>query len=86
MECYTISRIITKLHVFTALCLSLTAGVLYSLFGRNLDTGEPAAYTDEHWRNVVARLHLTKQQVRGRLCRNSKRIGPSRHPPGLYAC
>jgi hypothetical protein len=41
-----------------------TAGVLYSLFGRNLDTGEAVAYNDEHWRNVVARLHLTKQQVR----------------------
>jgi hypothetical protein len=40
------------------------AGVLYSLFGRNLDTGEAVAYSDEHWRNVVARLHLTKQQVR----------------------
>jgi hypothetical protein len=40
------------------------AGVLYSLFGRNLDTGEAIAYNDEHWRNVVTRLHLTKQQVR----------------------
>lgn len=39
------------------------AGVLYSLFGRNLDTGEAVAYSDEHWRNVVARLYLTKQQV-----------------------
>ena len=43
----------------------VSPGVLYSLLGRNLDTGESAAYTDDHWRQVVARLHLTKQQVGG---------------------
>lgn len=48
------------------LCLLLgAAGVLYSLFGRNLDTGEAVPYNDQHWRNVVARLHLTKRQVGG---------------------
>lgn len=43
--------------------LCVSAGVLYSLLGRNLDTGEAAPYTDEHWRGVVTRLHLTTQQV-----------------------
>jgi hypothetical protein len=44
----------------TVICV----GVLYSLYGRNLDSGEAVPYNDQHWRNVVARLHLTQQQVR----------------------
>ncbi len=44
-------------HMFAA------AGVLYSLYGRNLDSGEAVPYNDQHWRNVVARLHLTQRQV-----------------------
>lgn len=51
-------------------CWLLCAGVLYSLFGRNLDTGEAVPYSDEHWRNVVARLHLNKTQV-GMVCKTS---------------
>lgn len=42
----------------------ICVGVLYSLYGRNLDSGEAVPYNDQHWRNVVARLHLTQQQVR----------------------
>jgi hypothetical protein len=40
------------------------AGVLYHLFGRHLDTGLPAPYSDDHWRQVVSRLGLSKHQVR----------------------
>lgn len=43
----------------------LCAGMLYRLFGRNLDSGLPAHYTDEHWSQVVAHLHLKPQQVSG---------------------
>jgi hypothetical protein len=42
------------------------AGVLYHLFGRHLDTGLPAPYSDDHWRQVVSRLGLSKHQVRRR--------------------
>jgi hypothetical protein len=52
------------------LLLSLPyAGVLYHLFGRHLDTGLPAPYSDDHWRQVVSRLGLSKHQVRrGAVC------------------
>jgi hypothetical protein len=33
------------------------------LFGRHLDTGEAVPYNDNHWRNVVAVLGLSKDQV-----------------------
>lgn len=36
----------------------------YRLFGRDLDTGLPAPYSDEHWRQVVSVLRLSKDQVR----------------------
>ncbi|WIA14478.1 hypothetical protein OEZ85_003000 [Tetradesmus obliquus] len=41
----------------------LKPGVLYRLFGRNLDSGLPAAYCDEHWSQVVQHLRLRPQQV-----------------------
>lgn len=56
-------QLVNKYSYMTKFVALLNPGVLYSLLGRNLDTGEAAAYTDDHWRNVVARLHLTKQQV-----------------------
>jgi hypothetical protein len=37
--------------------------VLYHLYGRHLDTGLPAPYSDDHWRQVVSRLGLSKHQV-----------------------
>jgi hypothetical protein len=33
------------------------------LFGRNLDTGLPAAVDDDHWRQVLQQLELTDSQV-----------------------
>jgi hypothetical protein len=38
--------------------------VLYRLFGVNLDSGLPAAYSDEHWQQVLDHLQLRPQQVR----------------------
>jgi hypothetical protein len=35
----------------------------YRLFGRHLDTGLPATYSDAHWRQVVAVLRLSQDQV-----------------------
>jgi hypothetical protein len=39
------------------------AGAYCRLFGRHLDTGETLPYNDSHWRNVVAVLGLSKDQV-----------------------
>lgn len=46
-----------------------TAGAYCRLFGRHLDTGETLPYNDSHWRNVVAVLGLSKDQVGG--CRHT---------------
>jgi hypothetical protein len=43
--------------------LYCSAGVLYRVFGRNLDSGLPAGYSDEHWGQVVDHLQLRPQQV-----------------------
>jgi hypothetical protein len=42
---------------------SFCAGAYCRLFGRHLDTGETLPYNDNHWRNVVAVLGLSKDQV-----------------------
>lgn len=55
-------------------CLSPTAaansavvlphsGAYFRLFGLHIDTGMPAAYTDEHWRSVLAQVNLSHEQV-----------------------
>lgn len=41
--------------------------MLYHLFGRHLDTGLAAPYSDDHWRQTVSRLGLSKHQVGGAL-------------------
>jgi hypothetical protein len=43
--------------------LLLSSGAYCRLFGRHLDTGEAVPYNDNHWRNVVAVLGLSKDQV-----------------------
>jgi hypothetical protein len=43
---------------------SLASAAAYChLFGRNLETGQPVAYDDAHWRRVIARLELSETQV-----------------------
>lgn len=48
-------------HVFHV----LPSGAYCRLFGRHLDTDDPVPYNDAHWRNVVAVLGLSKEQVGG---------------------
>jgi hypothetical protein len=40
-----------------------SAAAYCQLFGRNLETGQPAAYDDALWRRVIARLELSETQV-----------------------
>lgn len=53
-------------HTTRLLTLSLRcacAATFFQVFGRNLDTGLPVAYDDEHWRRVVGVLELSELQV-----------------------
>ncbi|WIA14140.1 hypothetical protein OEZ85_002682 [Tetradesmus obliquus] len=46
------------------LAATLNPAAYCQVFGRNLETGQPAAYDDSHWRQVIARLGLSEPQVR----------------------
>eukprot|EP00878_Enallax_costatus_P000701 GHUV01000811.1.p1 GENE.GHUV01000811.1~~GHUV01000811.1.p1 ORF type:complete len:928 (+),score=335.74 GHUV01000811.1:282-3065(+) len=58
-----IVALVNKYSYMTKFVALLNPGVLYHLFGRHLDTGLAAPYTDDHWRQVVSRLGLSKHQV-----------------------
>eukprot|EP00775_Hariotina_reticulata_P008546 gene8546-8729_t len=49
-------RLVTVKH-------DMPAGVWYSVMGVDMDTRLPALYHDDHWRQVVAQLGLSKEQV-----------------------
>lgn len=49
--------------------LTLCTGAYFKLFGRHIDTNVPAAYSDDHWKKVIAQINLSDEQV-----------GPACHP------
>eukprot|EP00879_Flechtneria_rotunda_P000231 GHRR01000309.1.p1 GENE.GHRR01000309.1~~GHRR01000309.1.p1 ORF type:complete len:945 (+),score=429.08 GHRR01000309.1:255-3089(+) len=60
-----IIALVARYSYMTKYVALLNPGALYHLYGRHLDTGLPAPYSDDHWRQVVSRLNLTKSQVTG---------------------
>jgi hypothetical protein len=53
----------------SAWCCLAASGAYCMLFGRNLDMGLPAAYDDQHWRQVLQQLDLTDDQVGLQTCK-----------------
>jgi hypothetical protein len=72
VHCHAVQLLQVCCTVFGILCMSCqmrccvhyAAGVLYHLYGVNLDSGLPAAYSDKHWQQVLDHLQLRPQQVR----------------------
>uniref|UniRef100_A0A383WD44 BZIP domain-containing protein n=1 Tax=Tetradesmus obliquus TaxID=3088 RepID=A0A383WD44_TETOB len=58
-----IQALVNRYSYMTKFVALLNPGVLYHLYGRHLDSGLPAPYSDDHWRQVVMRLGLSKHQV-----------------------
>eukprot|EP00775_Hariotina_reticulata_P001595 gene1595-1935_t len=58
-----IMQLVNRYSYETKFVALLNPGVLYNLMGRNLETGLPQPYTDQHWHNVVQQLGLSKHQV-----------------------
>eukprot|EP00775_Hariotina_reticulata_P004392 gene4392-4645_t len=58
-----IIALVAKYQYIVKYVALLNPGALYSMLGRNLDTGLAQPYTDMHWRQVVAQLELSTTQV-----------------------